>query len=371
MEDEKGKKEPDATLKGLEYFPNLEEFYWCMSINLPELDLSGNPKLKVLYLSYSEVGAKGPYRLDLSANHALESLTLSLNLDKDELILPADAVWKEKKISKDGTAFVNGTAKIPKPEPAQAIKPGALTGDGKGDIRITKNIFPDNKFRRYLYVKIDANWDGILSEDERMAVSRMGDFDVGVDSDDICWNSMWYDLQKKKMDFTGIGYFPNIEEMRLPNLTITNLDFRQFKRLRTLRSYNSKYPNLTTLDLSENMELEDLLVSYSKLSSLNVSKNQKLKSIFLCRTKVKTLNLKKNSELVSLNCSNNFLKKLDLSKCPKLKELYCEKNKLTKLVLSRKIKKMTKLDCCQNRLKKIRIGWIKIKSLKKDKKTKI
>ena len=162
-----------------------------------------------------------------------------------------------------------------------------------GDVDINDTNFPDANFQKYVKEKIDSNGDGILSADEIAAVTSISVYDSSITS------------------IKGIEYF-------------TALDHLHVNRL-----------NLTTLDLSKNIELTTLYCSNTKLTSLDTSHNTKL--VFLECNEVSTLtslNVSRNTELKQLSCRDNALTDLDLTNNTALEWLDCGGNEFTTLDLS-------------------------------------
>ena len=129
------------------------------------------------------------------------------------------------------------------------------TNDTSGDIKIDAEHFPDDRFRSSVARVIDTNADGVLSIEERTAVTKYD-----------CTVANIFSLE-------GIAYFPSMEELDV--------------------SIN----NLTNLDLS----------ACTHLGSLDCSGN-----------KLETLEISNCSELYTLRCYHNQLRVLDISGCPYL-----------------------------------------------------
>ena len=162
-----------------------------------------------------------------------------------------------------------------------------------GDVDINDTNFPDANFQKYVKEKIDSNGDGILSADEIAAVTSISVYDSSITS------------------IKGIEYF-------------TALDHLHVNRL-----------NLTTLDLSKNIELTTLYCSNTKLTSLDTSHNTKL--VYLECNEIPTLtslNVRGNTALKELRCADNALTDLDLTNNTALEWLDCGGNEFTTLDLS-------------------------------------
>jgi len=108
--------------------------------------------------------------------------------------------------------------------------------------------------------------------------------------------------------------------------------------------------NLSTLDVSQFPNLQELGCGYNQITALDLSNNTKLRW-FSCGWNLLTaLDLSNNTGLEDLYCSGNLLTALDLSSNTKLITLYCNDNQLTNLTLSKDTKFLMMVDCSNNRL---------------------
>ena len=97
-------------------------------------------------------------------------------------------------------------------------------------------------------------------------------------------------------------------------------------------SYN--YTNLTALDVSQNVNLTELLCDNNQLSALDVHQN---------------------GELTYLNCDFNHLSSLDISQNVKLTELFCKHNQLSSLDVSQNVN-LIDLRCSDNQLSSLDVS---------------
>ncbi len=108
--------------------------------------------------------------------------------------------------------------------------------------------FPDANFREYLK-KFDSDQSKDLSTSEIKAVSYIDVNGKGI------------------ADLTGIGYFPNLAELRCANNQLTSLDISKNPELRSL---NCSGNQLTELDLSQNQKLETLSCAGNQITTLDL-----------------------------------------------------------------------------------------------------
>lgn len=142
------------------------------------------------------------------------------------------------------------------------------------------------------------------------------------------------------------------------NFEMGNIDFSHNKKIREILAYGSTnmtsldvsnnldlmrlsvdQTGLSTLDLSKNTELLILNIGLTKITSIDLSKNTKLRELYLDQKtpyeyRHKTLDLSNNPELIRLFASDNDFTELDLSKNPKLQSLFINGNNLKNLDLS-------------------------------------
>ncbi|MEG2459451.1 MAG: hypothetical protein RSA89_06560, partial [Raoultibacter sp.] len=90
---------------------------------------------------------------------------------------------------------------------------------------------------------------------------------------------------------------------------------------------------LTTLDVSNNKALTELLCTDNQLTSLDVSHNTALITLRCSNNQLTTLDVSHNTALGYLECSNNQLTTLDLTHNSELWYLDCSLNQLTTLDL--------------------------------------
>ena len=97
------------------------------------------------------------------------------------------------------------------------------------------------------------------------------------------------------------------------NYNLTNLDLSQNTALTLLHiEYPSVFGNMSTIDISQCINLENILSAYSGLTSLDVSQNTNLKYLSCWNNYITTLDLSQNPNLVSVQCHYNNLAELNL-----------------------------------------------------------
>ena len=179
-------------------------------------------------------------------------------------------------------------------------------GNKTDEIKIDSTSFPDDIFRQYIIENIDDG-DGVLSNEERLSVTSI-----------------------------------EIEEMEISNLS----GIEYFSGIKKLICYDN---NISSLDLSNNTELELLDCDNNNLSELDLSKCNKLTTLYCDNNYINTLNISNCPELLYLWCENNNLSQLDLSNCSKIIDIQADENNLDTLDLSL-CHNLEKLDVYYNKL---------------------
>ena len=201
-------------------------------------------------------------------------------------------------------------------------------------VAVNASNFPDAVFRKYISEFIDADGDGQLSQSETDAVHS-------IYIDDCNWDN--WEIVK---DLTGIGYFTNLDTLVCFDNQLTTLDLS--KNINLTHLYCSEN-DLVSLDVSKNINLVELSCSGNELTSLDVSNNTKLEDLECFDNKLTSLDLSKNVNLVELGCHANNLTSLDISNNTKLKGIMCGENPLTNLDVSKNVN-LTYLSCESSQL---------------------
>ena len=228
----------------------------------------------------------------------------------------------------------------------------AFAEEDKIVVEINEEIFPDDVFREHILtgshyiwddegnqieIVYDANKDGKLSESEIANIQQM-----------LLQEMLIYDL-------TGIEYFTALIELDCQRTMISSLDVSKNTELQHLYCYRT---NLTgTLDLSANTELmfvncshnaglENVIVNNctelfylnieaTGVTSIDLSDNDNLNSFSCGASPIIVLDLSRNQCLTTLSCYNSPIESLDLSKNPLLENLDCSSTAIETLDLSR------------------------------------
>ena len=167
---------------------------------------------------------------------------------------------------------------------------------------------PDTNFKAYLLGNSTINTNG----DAEIQVTEASIFTGMIDCSELGIS-----------DLTGIEAFTALTELRCWDNQLTSLNVSQNINLNFLYCFNNQ---LTSLDLSQNTDLISLGCSSNQLISLDVSQNVNLQSLNIDGNQLTSLDLSQNPLLSFLFCNNNQLTSLDLSQNPLLSVIFCNNN---------------------------------------------
>ena len=195
-------------------------------------------------------------------------------------------------------------------EPEELFEQGY---EGAVGMTIDSNLFPDERLQAYVADAYDADGDGVLSDEERLAVAEFDISDVG-----------------KVFSLKGLENFTAIKALNLKGLWLTSVDLSPFAALETLNCEDSR---LTAIDLQNNPKLRVLHVSGSDLAVLDVSRNAQLTELKCANCRLTNLTIGQGSALETLVCNNNSLTGLSLDQVA-LSLLNCAGNSLATVDIS-------------------------------------
>jgi len=200
--------------------------------------------------------------------------------------------------------------------------------DSYGPVYITDANVPDKTFREYLLKQFDKDGNGVLTPAERYAVTEI-------------------DVENKYIsNLSGLQFFPNLKVLNCSHNRLTSLDVSKNTVLQELVCWENQ---LTSLDVSQNTALQELACFENQLTSLDVSQNPALQKLNCGHNRLTELDVSKNTELTYLKCSYNRLTELDVSKNTELTYLDCGYNRLTELDVSQNTK-LTALYFVSNKI---------------------
>ncbi|WP_179318706.1 lamin tail domain-containing protein [Winogradskyella helgolandensis] len=261
------------------------------STPLSSIDISGNTELIVLVISNTQIST-----LDVGTNTSLVGLYVdntsisSLDVSNNtELIYfnatntpNLDCITVADATAADATTGIytnwtkDGTCSY-----SEDCNPVALT------------YVPDNVFEQYL---IDNNLDDVL--------------DDYVVTDDIATVTTVNVGNRNISDLTGIEDFAALTTLYAFGTSISSLDVSNNLALDNLQIH---YTSISSLDVSNNISLTRLIVGGTPISSLDVSNNVILDGLSIQGSSITSLDVSNNTMLTFLDVNDTSISSLDLS----------------------------------------------------------
>ena len=282
----------------------------------------------------------------------LESFTLSGTNASDFTV---DAV--ETVIEGDNSYAITVTL-APTTEGAKAATLTIISNVGEHQIDLTGNAFdynaivyiPDTNFKTALL----AQGTGQIAQEgvEVIDLNEDGEIQVG---EALSYTKTINCTYKEINVLTGIEAFKNLttlmigannltsidlsNNIALENLTCSNnelisIDLTQNTALKSVDISNNK---LEDIDLSKNLTLESLTLNQNNLTSLDLTNNIQLTTVFVSNNKLEQLNISKNIYLTHLDAHFNNLSSLDFSNNISIEDIGCRNNNLVQLDLSKNV----------------------------------
>tara|TARA_B100000809_G_C15044484_1_gene496776 strand:- start:244 stop:1077 length:834 start_codon:yes stop_codon:yes gene_type:complete len=107
---------------------------------------------------------------------------------------------------------------------------------------------------------------------------------------------------------------------------LTSLDVTQNSNLIYLYCHANQ---LTSLDVSQNFTLSLLSCMHNPINILNITQNSNLSQLICVNNQLTTLDISQNLDLVLLACNDNQLSNLNITHNVTLNQLYCSNNSLS------------------------------------------
>ena len=290
------------SLDGIEVFYNLQKLFCggnhissldvshntsllclqCEGNNIRSLDLHNNTKLNVVYCYDNKLNSLNIsnctelYGLNC-VNNSLLTIDLSTNMLLARAVEYGDYTHSLNDPLRNydqSYMFCDATVNI--------IMPDVITPlNEASSVEITEDNFPDEQFRAYILTNIDNNHDNFINSYEFPAFLTISRLSI---------NSL-----------EGIQYFS------------------------TLRGLYCSENNLYDIDLSQNVNLEELDCSSNHISTLDLINNSKLEVLDCSDNVISSLNISSCTNLFYLDCSGMYddmnypcLLHLDISNNPNL-----------------------------------------------------
>ena len=291
--------------------PKLQKLY--VGINdIVELDVTNNPKLEFLSAGDNKIKT-----IDLSNNPELDQVYLHEN-ELATLDLSGITGYSNINIINNINLLCVKVHSIPYANSRVGINIHAYLSE-----ETCPPVIPDPKFRTALLNHtpvIDTNDDDILQYDEIVA-----------------FDDTLHLPYKLITDLTGLDYFVNIVGLEVNNNSINEIDVSTLTSLKHLNISGLFSGGISSLDLSNNTQLESLILTGCGLNTFDISDLTNLKHLECNYMNLTSVDLSNNTNLEYLEIENNDLTTLDLSNNINLKTLLARVNPFSTVDLSNNI----------------------------------
>lgn len=238
------------------------------------------------------------------------------------------------------------------------------------NLLINSSNFPDDNFRNYISTVFDPDGDGIITDDEIAGITGIEAVGLGIKSMKGIeyFTALEYltcdGNELTELDLSGN---PELRGLSTNNNQLSSLNVSNNPKLyQVWLSFNF----LTEADFTQNPELAILDCRHNLLTSLNVSDNPNLISLAFGNfeewekdvskwegNRIRTIDLSNNLLLENLSCEGNEMESLNISGNTSLKTLYCGWNNISALDISNNPLIMH-LDCGGNNLTALNVGHL-------------
>jgi len=320
--------------------------------NITSLDLSHNPKLKILNCSYHKIT-----NLDLSFNPLLEVLTFGGN-KQTNLNLSKNIALTNLNIDNSFLPTIDLSANI-------NLTTLSIYDSHIVNIDLSKNIALqslDARYAAYLQeINLKNGKNNLITGSKLNLTKTPALYCVLVDNVSFS-DTNWSTSKDSWVKYSAVCESPKytlIPDIEFEKTLILKgfdgaldgkiLTTTAAGAITTLDLQYTNYKAITDLTGIEDFTALELLSTPGKLGKLNVTKNIALKTLNCSGADLATLDVSNNVNLVTLDCSYNKLILLDASNNKLLKELNVGSNDLTNLNISQN-KALTKLIAYDNQL---------------------
>ena len=250
--------------------------------------------------TFQPIAGSHAYTTSIQNTNEITFTFSNINLDYEANNEPASHGWVTFK-AKPVTGFAIGDIINAQADIFFDTNPAIVTNTATLQIAPpTLTYVPDNNFENYLETH-DASGNMV-------AIGATNSIGNGIANDDYVTTANINNIHilnvinKNISDLTGIEDFTNT--------TILNVAGN----------------NLSSVDLSYNINLQSFTVSSNPITSLDLSQNLNLISLGINNTLITTIDLSSNINLGSFGCFNTPLTELDLSANINFTSLYCTAN---------------------------------------------
>jgi len=200
---------------------------------------------------------------------------------------------------------------------------------------------PDRYFEEYLILQgLDDEEDGFVLTENISEIERIS---IGDNTTNI-------------FSLKGIEDFKELTHLFVPDAIFYTLDLSENVKLQEVHIRGN---NLQSINLKENKDLE-LLIVRSNLQSVDLTNNEKLEYLSLEDNQLTEIDLSSNPNITNLNLGDNNFESLNITAQTILKTLTLSRNNLSNINFSN-VQKIYDLDVSNNNLEKLDLSPISSK----------
>ena len=379
-----------ASLRGIEFLPNLRMFY-SDSIITPEVNLSFNHNLEYLYfevnnlierdcdINLGTISNLKKFYFDISGPRNIannKSLDFSNNLSLKDITVRTCGLTNvnvANNVLLENVDFSNNNLYNLNLNYNPNLKKLILFKNNIGNLNLSNvpnleslnlNWNPSQlpNFHQVPKLKYLYLGGGIYSSIDLSILPLLEEFSVQGSINGYPINNLNINNHMLKKLFIHSTNIVNLNLINAPNLE--ELTVNRNKQLVGLNVDNNiklkkislNKNNFSSINLNNNRELEDLAIYENNFNTIDLRNNNKLKSLQIIKNNISTINLENNPNLTYLNLSQNNLTSLDLHNNNLLRELDVKNNNLESLILNAET--LTNINASNNKLSSLNLNNI-------------
>ena len=358
-----------ASLRGIEFLPNLRMFY-SDSIITPEVNLSFNHNLEYFYFQVDNL-IEGDCNINLGTISNLKKFYFDISGPRN--------IGNNKSLD-----FSNNLS----------LKDVTVRSCGLTNVNIANNVLLENvDFANNKLYNLNLNYNPNLKK-LILFKNNIGNLNLSnvpnLESLNLNWNPSqlpnFYQVPKLKSLHLGGGIYSSIDLSILPlleefsvqgsiysypinNLNINNPMLKKLSihstnivNLNLINAPNleeltvSQNKQLVGLNVDNNIKLKKISLNQNNFSSINLNNNRELENLTIYENNFNTINLENNPNLTYLNLSQNNLTSLDLHNNNLLRQLDVKNNNLESLILNAQT--LTSINASNNKLSSLNLNNI-------------
>ncbi|KIA99487.1 internalin [Flavobacterium sp. KMS] len=207
------------------------------------------------------------------------------------------------------------------------------------------------------YIKIDLNGDGEIQESEALQITGLIITKSSISTLEGIKkfkNLSYLDCSENQLTELDVSDMISLQNLFLSYNQVVNLNLKGLVYLERLSCGNNLLDKLNIEGLNN---ITHLGYNDNKLTNVDISSLTKLSDLSCGGNPLVKLDLKGLTNLYSLFCGNNGLTTLDLNGLTRLAMLGCENNYLTNLDLKGSVN-LTWLECTNNKLKTLDLSGL-------------